>query len=80
MKDRCLRAANKSYHRYGGRGITVCKRWLNSFRNFYRDLGARPSKKHSLDRINNERGYKPSNCRWATILQQSSNKSKRRSN
>lgn len=62
----------KRYGTYGARGIKVCKRW-DKFENFLKDMGKRPSKKHSLDRINNAKGYYPSNCRWATYTEQNSN-------
>ncbi len=75
MKQRCTCKNHKAYHRYGGRGITICDRWLNSFANFLADMGARPSKNHSLDRINNELGYFKDNCRWATKKEQSRNTS-----
>lgn len=65
MRKRCYKKYQGNYKNYGGRGITVCKRWLNSFENFFKDLGRRPSKAHSLDRINNEGNYTPKNCRWA---------------
>jgi len=73
MINRCRNPNYHAYHRYGGRGITVCKRWL-SYENFLADMGKRPSNKHSLDRINNSKGYSPSNCRWATRSQQQKNK------
>jgi len=63
----------KSAPKYILRGITVCKRWLK-FENFFKDMGIRPSKKHSIDRIDNNKGYSKSNCRWATIFQQNYNK------
>lgn len=66
MKDRCYREKNKSFKYYGGRGIKVCKRWKDSFLNFFSDMGKRPTKKHSIDRINCDGDYEPNNCRWAT--------------
>lgn len=73
MLDRCRRPNNKSYSRYGGAGITVSDDW-NEFHTFYRDMGPRPSKKHSLDRIKTELGYSKGNCRWATDQEQARNK------
>lgn len=73
MKSDCYRPTSKSYSYYGGRGITVCKRWRNDFAEFYRDLGPRPSPRHSLGRINNNRGYRKDNCRWETVWQQARN-------
>lgn len=74
MKARCLNINDPSYENYGARGIVVCDRWLNSFENFYKDMGPRPSKNHSIDRINNDGNYEPSNCRWATKKQQIDNR------
>lgn len=73
MKKRCLNKRHKSFKDYGGRGIKVCKRWIDSFQNFYDDMGDRPSKKHSLDRIDNDKGYFKENCRWATKKDQCRN-------
>lgn len=73
MKSRCLNERDKSYARYGARGITVTSRWQHSFHNFLCDLGYRPTPQHSLDRINNNSGYCKENCRWATKKQQSRN-------
>ena len=73
MKQRCLDKNNERWDQYGGRGIGVCDRWLK-FENFYEDMGDPPTKKHSLDRIDNDLGYSKENCRWATWSQQSSNR------
>lgn len=76
MKQRCNNPNSGKFNDYGGRGIKVCKRWLNSFENFYKDMGKRPSKYHSIDRINNDGNYTPANCRWATKKQQQNNRRK----
>lgn len=73
MKSRCYREKDARYSDYGGRGITVCDRWVDSFMSFFDDMGKRPSSNHSLDRINNELGYYKENCRWATKAQQNRN-------
>ena len=73
MKNRCLYASNKHYTNYGGRGITVCDQWLNSFESFFADMGQRPSSKHSIERRDNSRGYSPDNCYWATRMEQNRN-------
>ena len=74
LKQRCTNKKHHGYKSYGGRGIKICKRWRNSFKNFFDDMGRKPSPKHTLDRINNDRGYFPSNCRWATAKQQGRNR------
>lgn len=74
MKERCRNKKLKSYKDYGGRGIKVCKRWLNSFTNFINDMGERPTLKHTIDRIDNNKGYYNGNCKWSTITEQTRNR------
>lgn len=75
IKDRCCNPNDKRYSDYGGSGIKMCKRWLNRFDLFLKDMGKRPSTKHSIDRFPNNNGnYSPNNCRWATSKQQAFNK------
>jgi len=73
MKNRCNVPSNAYWHRYGGRGISVCGAW-QSFESFYADMGDPPSEKYSLGRIDNDRCYCPENCRWETSEQQDNNK------
>lgn len=82
MKARCYHVNNISYKNYGGRGIRVCRRWLQGakgkhpFLCFLHDMGRRPTNNHSLDRKNNKKGYSPENCRWATKAEQMYNTSR----
>lgn len=73
MKDRCYNTNNHAYSRYGGRGIKVCNRWLESFQNFYEDMGPRPSSNYSIDRKDVNGNYELSNCRWADNYVQAGN-------
>jgi hypothetical protein len=76
IKQRCYNPKNPGFKWWGGRGIKVCDRWLgkDGFKNFLKDMGFRPSKDHSIDRINNDGNYEPVNCRWATVEEQNINK------
>jgi hypothetical protein len=72
IKARCNNPNNPGYNNYGARGIKLCERWL-TFANFFEDMGTRPSPAHSIERINNDRGYEPGNCKWATRIEQNRN-------
>lgn len=75
MRYRCSKPTDKSYPRYGGRGITVCEKWENNFAAFFADMGPKPSPEHTLDRYPNRHGnYEPGNVRWATRSEQELNK------
>lgn len=74
IKRRCLNPKATNFHNYGGRGITVCARWLQSFQTFLDDMGPRPSRRHCIERKNNGGNYEPGNCRWATYTEQNRNR------
>jgi hypothetical protein len=75
MIRRCDNTKGSSYKYYSGRGITVCDKWINSFSAFIFDMGRKPTDQHQLDRIDNDKGYEPGNCRWATPSENCYNRS-----
>lgn len=74
LKQRCLNSKYRDYHNYGGRGIKVCDRWKESFTNFLQDMGKKPFKEYSLDRIDVNGDYTPANCRWTSSKEQMANR------
>lgn len=74
IKSRCFGKKTRSYKDYGGRGVTMCKKWRDSFEAFYDDMGPRPSPDHSIERLDNDGNYEPGNCVWATRCIQCRNK------
>jgi hypothetical protein len=74
MLKRCHNVNDTAYHSYGGRGIRVCARWRKSYAAFLADMGRKPTPRHTIDRKDVDKGYTPSNCRWATYAEQNANK------
>lgn len=73
IRQRCNNENDKAFDNYGGRGIKMCERWKNSFEAFLEDMGTKPSRNHSIERLNNDGDYDPSNCVWATKKVQNRN-------
>lgn len=78
LKERCSNPNGQDWPDYGGRGITVCDRWRDSFEAFFADMGRKPTPKHSIDRIDVDGNYEPGNCRWADAVTQANNKRPRK--
>lgn len=76
IQTRCYNPNTINWEHYGGKGIGMCARWRDDFMAFYKDMGPRPSPKHSIDRVRIHEGYSPSNCRWATPKEQARNTSR----
>lgn len=73
-RDRTTNPKSKDWDRYGGRGITMCARWVESFGNFFEDMGIPPAEATSLERVDNNKGYEKNNCKWATAFEQANNR------
>jgi len=76
IRKRCYNPNHQNYRNYGARGIKMCDRWFSSFLLFVQDMGDKPTPSHTIDRINNDGMYEPSNCKWSTMKEQASNKRK----
>lgn len=74
IKKRCLTPTAQNYSYYGGRGITICDAWKESFQKFYDDMGPRPTPQHTIERRSNDLGYDKENCYWATVIEQAHNR------